>query len=100
VGKSEHLKNQCCGAGAKESKLKKRKEKNQAPVIAREEKGVLGTIRFQYRTFICFSGLRLGMWRSVFSRMIGNARLKMVSVKLNLLQLENDKIIKRKIQKC
>jgi hypothetical protein len=38
VGKSEHLKNQCCGAGAEESKLKKRKEKNQAPVIAREEK--------------------------------------------------------------
>jgi hypothetical protein len=47
VGKSEHLKNLCCGAGAEEPELKKRKEKKRkerikAPVIAREEKRSTG----------------------------------------------------------
>jgi hypothetical protein len=95
------------GAGIKEKKRKekKRKEKKKSKhqLLPEKKKGVLGTIRFKYRSFECFSGLNLGnlgMWRSVFSRMIVNARLKMVSVKLNLLQLENDKIIKIKIQKC
>ncbi len=52
VVKSEHLKNQCWGAGAEEPELKKRKEKKRkekkrkekikAPVIAREEKRSIG----------------------------------------------------------
>jgi hypothetical protein len=101
VGKSEKsvLRSQSQGAGIKEKK-RKEKKKSKHQLLPKKKKGVLGTIRFKYRSFDCFSGLSLGMWRSVFSRMIVNARLKMVSVKLNLLQLENDKIIKIKIQKC
>jgi hypothetical protein len=84
------------GVEIKEKKRKKIKHQ----LLPEKKKGGLGTVRFQYLSFICFSGLRLGMWRSVFSRMKVNARPKIVSVKLNLLQLENDKIIKIKIQKC
>jgi hypothetical protein len=47
VGKSEHLKNQCCGARIKEKKRKEKKGKEKkrkikAPVIAREEKRSTG----------------------------------------------------------